>query len=232
MVSTATSRTGTRKRGLALDQLRTAGLVLAIVLSGLVFQSQRSAFLSSENLLTLLRSMSSLGIMAFAQMLVILLGEIDLSVGAVYGLSATTLAVLWLGGGALPFHVPLIFALVIAVLVAVAIGAANAFLTSVVKIPSFIATLGFLSLAQGSELLLSNASTFNPAYNTPLPSAGELKFFHLLGGAQLPLGIPIQVGWLAVMLVFFWILRHRTLFGFRLVAIGGNSNWQTPNSSL
>jgi ribose/xylose/arabinose/galactoside ABC-type transport system permease subunit len=217
MVSTATSRTGTRKRGLALDQLRTAGLVLAIVLSGLVFQSQRSAFLSSENLLTLLRSMSSLGIMAFAQMLVILLGEIDLSVGAVYGLSATTLAVLWLGGGALPFHVPLIFALV-----AVAIGAANAFLTSVVKIPSFIATLGFLSLAQGSELLLSNASTFNPAYNTPLPSAGELKFFHLLGGAQLPLGIPIQVGWLAVMLVFFWILRHRTLFGFRLVAIGGN----------
>jgi ribose/xylose/arabinose/galactoside ABC-type transport system permease subunit len=222
MVATATGRHGIRKRGLALDQLRTAGLVLAIALSGLVFQSQRSAFMSSENLLTLLRSMSSLGIMAFAQMLVILLGEIDLSVGAVYGLSATTLAVLWLGGGALPFHVPLILALVIAVLVAVAIGAANAFLTSVVKIPSFIATLGFLSLAQGSELLLSNASTFNPAYNTPLPSTGELRFFHLLGGAQLPLGIPIQVAWLAAMLVIFWILRHRTLFGFRLVAIGGN----------
>ena len=59
-------------------------------------------------------------------------------------------------------------------------------------------------------------------YNTPLPSPEELKFFHVLGGSQLPFGIPIQVGWLGAMLVFFWILRHRTLFGFRLVAIGGN----------
>lgn len=222
MASIKVESPGKRKRGLALDQLRTLGLVLAIVLSGLVFQSQRSAFFSSENLLTLLRSMSSLGIMAFAQMLVILLGEIDLSVGAIYGLSATTLAVLWLGGGALPFHVPFILALIIALLVAVAIGAANAFLTCVVKIPSFIATLGFLSLAQGSELLLSNASTFNPAYNTPLPSRSELRFFHILGGSQLPFGIPIQVGWLATMLCLFLFLRHRTLFGFRLVAIGGN----------
>lgn len=222
MVSIKIGRPAALKRGLALDQLRIAGLLLAIVLSGFVFQSQRSAFFSSENLLTLLRSMSSLGIMAFAQMLVILLGEIDLSVGAIYGLSATTLAVLWLGGGALPFHVPFIFALIISLLVAVAIGAANAFLTSVVKIPSFIATLGFLSLAQGSELLLSNASTFNPAYNTPLPSRSELNFFHILGGSQLPFGIPIQVGWLGAMLGFFWFLRHRTLFGFRLVAIGGN----------
>lgn len=222
MASIKVESPGKRKRGLALDQLRTLGLLLAIVLSGLVFQSQRSAFFSSENLLTLLRSMSSLGIMAFAQMLVILLGEIDLSVGAIYGLSATTLAVLWLGGGALPFHVPFILALIIALLVAVAIGAANAFLTSVVKIPSFIATLGFLSLAQGSELLLSNASTFNPAYNTPLPSRSELKFFHILGASQLPFGIPIQVGWLLAMLCLFLFLRHRTLFGFRLVAIGGN----------
>lgn len=222
MASIKVESSKNRKRGLALDQLRTVGLVLAIVLSGLVFQSQRSAFFSSENLLTLLRSMSSLGIMAFAQMLVILLGEIDLSVGAIYGLSATTLAVLWLGGGALPFHLPFVFALSIALLVAIAIGMANAFLTSVVKIPSFIATLGFLSLAQGSELLLSNASTFNPAYNTPLPSHSELRFFHILGGSQLPLGIPIQVGWLAGMLCLFLFLRHRTLFGFRLVAIGGN----------
>jgi len=209
-------------KGLALDRLRIAGLFLAIVMAAIVFQSQTPAFLSSQNLLTFLRAMSSLGIMAFAQMLVILLGEIDLSLGAVYGLSATTLAVLWLGGGALPFRIPLAAALIIAFLVAIGIGAANAFLTSVVKIPSFIATLGFLSLAQGSELLLSNASTFNPAYNNPLPPAWELNFFHTIGASKLPFGVPVQVGWFALMFLFFWVLRHRTLFGFRLGAIGGN----------
>lgn len=222
MGATSGERRATGVRGLALNQVRTLGLALAIVVIGLVFQSQRSAFLTSENLLTLLRSMSSLGIIAFAQLLVILLGEIDLSVGAVYGLAATTLAVLWLGGGALPFHVPFALALIIALVVALLIGAANAFFTSVMRIPSFIATLGFLSLALGSELLLSNASTFNPAYNMPLPSASELSFFHALGGTELPFGIPVQVVWLAVMFLVFWVLRHRTLFGFRVMAIGGN----------
>jgi len=210
-------------RGLALNQMRTLGLVMAIVAIGIVFQTERSAFLTSENLLTLLRSMASLGIIAFAQLLVILLGEIDLSVGAVYGLAGTTLAVLWLGGGSLPFQVPFFVALLIALAVALLIGASNAFLTSVVGIPSFIATLGWLSLALGAELLLSNASTFNPAYNDPLPPALELSVFRSLGSTQLPFGVPIQVVWLAAAFVLFFVLRHRTLFGFRLVAIGGNA---------
>lgn len=223
-MSAATGREQTTGiRGLALNQMRTLGLVMAIVVIGLVFQSQRQAFLTSANLLTLLRSMASLGIIAFAQLLVILLGEIDLSVGAVYGLTGTTLAVLWLGGGALPFTVPFFAALLIALGVAVLIGAANAFLTTVIGIPSFIATLGFLSLAEGTELLLSNASTFNPAYNDPPPPAGELSVFAALGGTELPFGIPIQVIWLVAAFVLFFVLRHRTLFGFRLMAIGGNA---------
>lgn len=216
-------RRATGIRGLALNQMRTLGLVVAIVVIGFVFQTQRSAFLTSENLLTLLRAMSSLGIIAFAQLLVILLGEIDLSVGAVYGLAGTTLAVLWLGGGALPFTVPFFVALAIALLVALMIGGANAFLTTVIGIPSFIATLGFLSLALGTELLLSNASTFNPAYNDPPPPPMELSIFKALGGTELPFGIPIQVAWLATAFVLFFVLRHRTLFGFRLMAIGGNA---------
>jgi ribose/xylose/arabinose/galactoside ABC-type transport system permease subunit len=222
MASITVAQKKLAKTGIGLDQLRTIGLFLGIVLAGLFFESRQSAFLTVQNILTLLRSMTALGIMAFAQMFVILLGEIDLSVGAIYGLAATTVATLWLGGGALPFHIPLGFAIIIAFAVAAGIGAANAFLVTVVKIPSFIATLGFLSLAEGSELLLGNASTFNPAYNNPLPSSGALKFFHILGGSHLPFGVPIQVGWLVILFGLFWIIRHRTLFGFRIVAIGGN----------
>ena len=78
-----------------LNSLRTLGLALAIVLIAAIVQSQRPAFLSPENLLTLVRSMVALGMVACAQMLVILLGEIDLSVGAVYGLAATVTAIVF-----------------------------------------------------------------------------------------------------------------------------------------
>jgi len=94
-----------------LNSLRTLGLALAILLIAAIVQSQRSAFLSPENMLTLVRSMVALGMVAFAQMLVILLGEIDLSVGAVYGLAGTVTATLWLGGGSLPFTTSLLVAL-------------------------------------------------------------------------------------------------------------------------
>ncbi len=90
------------------------------------------------------------------------------------------------------------------------------------KIPSFIATLGMLSMAQGGALLLSRAQNFNPAYNVPPPSDSALAVFRGLGRTSLPLGIPVQVVWLGIFFVLFWFLRHRTIYGFRSLAIGGN----------
>ena len=206
-----------------LNSLRTLGLALAIVLIACIVQSQRSAFLSPENLLTLARSMVALGMVAFAQMLVILLGEIDLSVGAVYGLAGTVVATLWLGGGSLPFTVPLLPALAAGLGVALAAGALNGFLTVRAGLPSFITTLGMLNVADGLSLLTSNATTFTPAYNDPLPPEWELSLFHSLGGALMPYNIPVETLWLLAAFILFWVLRHRTIFGFRLVAMGGNA---------
>jgi ribose/xylose/arabinose/galactoside ABC-type transport system permease subunit len=207
-----------------LRRLRSYGLVIAIAAIVAFFQFQNSVFLSPDNLLVLIRSMASLAIISFAQLLVIISGELDLSVGAVYGLAATTLAVFWLGGGNAPFQLPFVIALALAIGVGVVTGAINAFFTTVVRIPSFIATLGMLSIAQGSELLLSNASNFNPQYNVPPPTPGDLAFFRALGATQLPFGIPIQVVWLGAFFGLFWLIRHRTLFGFRLLAVGGNAD--------
>lgn len=210
------------RAGFNISRLRTLGLGAAIVLVSLFFQSQNSAFMSSQNMLALLRAMSSLAIISFAQMMVIIKGEIDLSVGSVYLLSSTAFAVLWLGGGALPFTVPMGVALILALAVGALAGAINGFFTTVPKIPSFIATLGMLSMAQGAALLLSRAQNFNPAYNTPLPSESALTFFRSLGRTALPLDIPIQVAWLVIFFALFWFLRHRTIYGFRSLAIGGN----------
>lgn len=205
-----------------LNSLRTIGLALAIVLIALIVYSQRAAFFTPENLLTLARSMVALGMIAFAQMLIILLGEIDLSVGAIYTLAGTVTATLWLGGGSLPFTVPLLPALAAGLGVAVVVGLVNGFLTVRAGLPSFIATLGMLNVADGLSLMVSNATTFTPAYNDPLPPAWELAFFHNLGGALLTWNVPVEILWLIAAFIGFWVLRHRTVFGFRLLAMGGN----------
>lgn len=205
-----------------LTSLRTYGLLIAIIAICAFFYSQNSAFGKPENIFILLRSVASLGMIAFAQLLVIIVGDLDLSVGAIYGLTATTLAVLWLGAGNSPVQLPFIIALLVALCVPLLAGATNAFFTTVVGIPAFIATLGMLSIAQGIEYLISNAQNFNPQYTVPPPDAGELAWFRALGYTRLPLDIPIQVLWLGVFFCVFWVIRHRTLFGFRLLAIGGN----------
>ncbi len=211
---------GTQK---VLNSLRTLGLALAIVLIAAIVQSQRSAFLSPENILTLVRSMVALGMVACAQLLVILFGEIDLSVGAVYGLAGTVTATLWLGGGSLPFTAPLPAALLAGLGMALLAGAVSGFLIVKVGLPSFITTLGILNVADGMSLLIGNATTFTPAYNDPLPPAWELSVFHGLGGALMANSIPVETLWLFGAFILFWILRHRTVFGFRLMAMGGNA---------
>ena len=163
--------------------------------------------------------MSSLALIAFAQLLVIITGELDLSVGSIYGLTAVMLAVLWLGAGVWPYPLPFVVAMLIALGVATGSGAVNAFFTTIVGIPAFIATLGMLSIAQGLELLISRASTFNAQYNVPpAETTASSPSSDSLGYTTLPGGIPIQVVWLALFFGIFWVIRHRTLFGFRLLA--------------
>ena len=207
---------------LGLASLRTYGLVIAIVLISIFFYLNNPAFAKTENIFLLLRAMASLAMIAFAQLLVIIAGELDLSVGSVYGLTAVTLAALWLGVGISPVQMPFVLALAVALIVPLLVGATNAFFTTIVGIPSFIATLGMLSIAQGLELYISKATNFNAQYNIPPPDPWELGLFRFLGNTKLPYDIPIQVLWLAVAFGVFWVIRHRTLFGFRLLAIGGN----------
>jgi ribose/xylose/arabinose/galactoside ABC-type transport system permease subunit len=209
-------------RNLAGDSLRLLGLAVGICVIAIAFGIQHPQFFGLGNQLTLLRSMVSLGIIAFAQMLVILVGEIDLSVGAVYGLTAVATGALWLGGGAIPFSAPLLVALAFGLGLAAITGLLNGFLVVRAGLPSFIATLGLLNVAQGLQLLIGNAGTFTPDYNDPLPPEWERIGFKLLGGQEIGAAIPTEIIWLVAALVLFWFLRHRTIFGFRLVAIGGN----------
>lgn len=191
---------------------------LAISIIGVVvaFSLLNPNFLTTVNALGLIRAMSSLGIMALGLTLVIIVGELDLAIGATYGLAAMVTGIVWLAG------VPVVLALLIGLGVGLVIGLVNAFFTAVVGIPSFVVTLGILNIAQGLTLYLSDAQAVNPEFASPPVDSGELAVFRALGATELPLGIPIQVLWLVLLAAAVGLLLHRTLFGFRLLAIGGN----------
>lgn len=199
------------------DSLRVGGLLLAIAIVMIWFSIANSSFASSDNLLGVLRAMSTLAIVALGETLVIVAGELDLSIGATYGMASTLLAVAWIQWG-----MPVYLALIVALLGGALIGLFNGALTTFVRIPSFIVTLGSLSIVQGITLKLSNAQTFNPQYSTPPVNGSQLKFFTNLSNFALPFNIPAQVLWLVVLSIIFGIVLHRTLFGFRLAAVGGN----------
>jgi ribose/xylose/arabinose/galactoside ABC-type transport system permease subunit len=210
-----------RRVGRRLDFLRSSGLLVAIVLLLLAFTwlTPPNTFDSVTNALGLLRSMSTITIIALGAMLVIITGEIDISFGFVYGLTGMVMAVAWLVWGW-----PVWLAIILALAVAIAFGTFNAALTTRLGIPSFIVTLGSGTLALGFTLLISNSRSYNvlvaPAGRTL--NAPEIAWFQGLSNQDLPFDFPMQGIWMIVLAFAFYVLLDRSLFGFRLKAIGGN----------
>ncbi|HVV59017.1 MAG TPA: ABC transporter permease [Gaiellaceae bacterium] len=199
---------------------RLGGVTLAVLVVGAYFSIRtHGQLLVGDNLLGILRGLSTIAIMGFGLTPVIIAAEIDLSFAAVYGLSTNIVAVLWVTHGW-----PVYVAVLVAFLAAIGVGLFNAFFTAVVKIPSFIATLGSSTLVFGLTLYVGQ--TQNISYQYPPPGhevpKGEESFFGHLGNASLPGKFPEQGLWTIALLLVFAFLLSRTLFGFRLKAIGGS----------
>lgn len=199
--------------------LRLGGLAVAIVVVGLVFHGFIDAFFNTDVIISILRSMSSVAIMGLGLTLVIVIGEIDLSVGAMYGLAANSLAVIWIMGG-----VPVQLAIPLVLLIAVGVGLFNGILTTVLRIPAFIVTLGSYNLLYGLSLYVTHASTFNPNYPPEgyTVEEGQLAFFINLTKQFGAHQFSIEVFWMLLLALVVGFLLHGSLFGFRLIAIGGN----------
>lgn len=190
---------------------RLSGLIAAIAVTFIVFDTQNSLFLSSTNLLELVRSMTTLAILAFGETFVLVSGEIDLSLGAIYGLGAMVFGELWIHG--MSFWLAFLIGIGCGGLV----GMINAFLVTVVGVNSFVTTLGTLNLAQGATYLISGSASISPTSNL-----SGFTTFQNMGAGNLVGSVPVQVAWLVGTALVTWLLLHRSLFGFRLSAIGGN----------
>jgi ribose/xylose/arabinose/galactoside ABC-type transport system permease subunit len=201
--------------------VRFGGLAIAtlVVVLTFTFLSKPDTFLTVSNAVGVMRSMSTIAIVGLGLTLVIVVGEIDLSFGYMYGLAATLVAVSWIIWGW-----PIYLSLILALLAAVLVGSINAFLVTVIKIPSFIVTLGIGALLFGMTLLVSNAATLNPEYpagGQAVPKA-EIDWFYGLSNQNLPFNLPMQGLWMIGAALVIGFVLSRSLFGFRLKAIGGN----------
>jgi ribose transport system permease protein len=182
------------------------GFLIVFVVFALTLSQK--GFLSSTNLLNVFRQTAIISIMAVAMTFVIGAGHIDLSVGAVAGLSSVTTA-LALGSWGLPLPA----AVVVGLLTGLVVGVANGFLVAVVAIPSFLVTLGMLGIVNGSAQWLSNTA--------PIPIQDDTFTFIFGSGDIGP--IPSLLIWTAVIFAIGHVVLRKTTYGRRVLATGGNS---------
>lgn len=192
-------------RGVTFD-VRTATPVVGLIAVCVYFAVRTPAFLQVTNLRNLLIVAAPLAITAAAMTLVILVGEIDLSVGSVAALCAVAFAL------ALANGIPLALAVVLTIALGALIGAVNGTLTAYGRIPSFIVTLGMFSAAEGASFLVSGRQTI------PIT---DLTFFTLAYDAR-PLGMPVPGLYALGTMLAVGILLRYTAFGRSVYAVGGN----------
>jgi D-xylose transport system permease protein len=148
-------------RRMKAGELGSIPVAVGLVVIWVVFQLLNSRFLSAENLSNLVQQMSAVGIISIGIVLVLLLGEIDLSVGSVSGLTSAILAVLNVSHGWAT--VPAILA---ALVVGCAIGLLQGFFFAKIGVPAFVVTLAGLIGWQGLQLtVLGTQGTINFPFN-------------------------------------------------------------------
>ena len=175
------------------------GLLVVIAILYLVFSLNAPGFISLNNQMNVLRDAATIGIAAWAMTLIIISGEIDVSVGPMVAFL-------------LQFDVPLAIACLLVLLLGALMGTLAGVLRGVFNVPSFVATLGLWSALRGMGLFMTNA--------LPVP-INENEVLDWLGGQFL--GVPVSALIMMVLFALFVFISRKTAFGRSVFAVGGNA---------
>lgn len=177
--------------------------IIFLIVMCIVFTFNNSRFFTWNNFTIILVQIVTLLVSAMGATFIIMAGSIDLSVGSVLALSAvvTALTVPYLG----------VWAFIPAILVGALCGLLNGVLLSVLRVPSFISTMGTLTALRGLVLIITQG--------TPIPIKHK-TFLDVFSGRSL-FNIPNTAIFAFVIVVISYILMEKTPFGKELRAVGG-----------
>ena len=188
--------------------LREGSILVVTALTFIYFATSTSGFTSGSSLKALLPYFAPYAILGAGVVFVMILGEIDLSFGAVFLITPFLFYKLSQAG------LPLLPAVLIALLGSAAVGVVNGFFVAVVGISSFVATFGMLFTLDGLTLVISHTAP------VPTPGTSPLHvgtFAQIFGG-----GTYSELIWALVIVVALQVLLRFTRWGLYTIAVGGN----------
>ena len=193
-----------RLRALALADW--FGLLVVVLVAGALLAFLQPAFLSTYNIYVLLLSFSLWVLVALAQMVIIAIGQMNLSVGAIGGLVAITFA-----GTMQVWGLPIPLAILLGLLLGAVCGLFNGVVTHVSGISAFIITLATLSIFKGINIGITEAQPFYA-----IPDAVKAFGAARIGGVPYMLVVPV------VAIIGVWLLFNRMVLGRQILAVGAN----------
>ncbi len=194
-----------------LDHMIELLLVVIVILLSVL----EPVFLTKANILNVLRNSAMKGVIAYGMCLVIISGEIDLSVGSQVALSAVLVA--WTSKTLETFGIPQVYGailgIVLALLVGFAIGAFHAWSRHKFGMPTFIISLASLNILYGLAAIICKGFPITACFP---------DWYVFLGTGKIA-GIPVPAIIFILMFFVFWFLTEKTDLGRKIYAVGGNA---------
>ena len=181
------------------------GILLSLVMLCVIFSFLNPRFMSVVNFMNILQQVAVVAIAAFGMTWVILLGEIDLSVGSIIAVAGMV------GAQCFAFGLGFAPAIIITLLAGALMGMLNGVLTAKLLLPSFIVTVATMGIYRGMVSLPTNGA----------PAMIENATWTAIGTESF-LGLPIIIWVVAVLFLVNHILLSKTSFGRRAYLTGGN----------
>ncbi|MCI6766808.1 ABC transporter permease [Porcincola intestinalis] len=185
-------------------QLTLAGL---LVLEVIIFSIMSKTFLTTSNIINVLRQVSITGISSVGMFMIILLGDIDLSVGSMYAFIGVLCAMIFKSTGTT------VLTVLAALVLGMVIGLFNGVITARFRIPAFITTLATMSMCRGFAYILTGGS----------PIGVTSPKFTILGTGYIFNTIPLPVIFMIIVLLCGSFLVRKTRFGRYIYSCGGNA---------
>ena len=183
------------------------GIIVVLIIMCVAVALATDKFLTTNNIISVLRQISINTYIALGMTLIIILGHIDLSVGSIVAMSGT-LTVGFIVNQGLPLGV----AIVAGLLVGTAAGFISGFIVANFKVPAFIITMAMMNIASGI------AYVYTGGQSTRITN----KLFIEIGTGYLFNVIPLPVVYMVVLIILFSFILSKTKFGTYIYAIGGN----------